>query len=238
VTTIRQLVTHLDSTLSVHVSPRLGSTIRQLHDWTGEFSATASGAPPDTSPASTSDEVRVKLTKVEADALEPDEARRALVRIYVILDTLVTDCGCLAASVQADVLPPPDHRYTSKLAHVQWQVNQIKATPPAKAETKRLTASMRLVEELANLCDRYRPCPPSLPVELLCVSHRTIGARVPIDSRHTSRRMCSACGQWCLDMGQDTIPADIVRLLDRRKYREARRDGVLRANGVKKASAS
>jgi hypothetical protein len=89
VTTIPQLVTHLDTTLTVHVTPRLGSTIRQLHEWTGEFSATTPGAAPDSSPAPLDDTFgMVRLSKLESDALQPDEARRALSRIAFLVVAL------------------------------------------------------------------------------------------------------------------------------------------------------
>jgi hypothetical protein len=106
---------------------------------------------------------------------------------------------------------------------------------PAKSERELIEQAVAHAVDLANICDLHPPCPPSLPVELLCVSHRAIGARVPIDSRHASKGLCAACGRFCLDTGALAIPPEIVRMLSKGKYRQARRPDVLRRYQVKYA---
>lgn len=233
-TDIARLIAHLDDTLSNHVTPKLSATIRQLHEWTGEFPASTSDAPPDSSPASSEpDEVRVRLTKVEADADNPDKARRALVRIYVIVDALVLDVDRIARAAHVVAIPPPDHRLASRLAWIGWHVHQCVTTTPPKSETGRVQHAVAHANELAGICERYRP--PKVPEkwEAQCVAHQRAGLHANIDPRYSKRSLCGPCGNWCRDTGQVAVPVEIVRMLDKGAFRDARMPTTLRRFGVR-----
>jgi hypothetical protein len=214
-TDITRLIAHLDDTLSSHVVTKLGATIRQLHEWTGEFPASTSDAPPDSSPASTEGpETRVKLTKVESDAANPDEARRALVRIYIIIDALVLDTERLARAAHVGAIPAPDDRLAARLAYIVWQVNQCVRVTPPKTETDRAQTAVAHVNELAGICERYRPpMARTKPVDV-CHAHDRANLESGIDSKYRRWHLCRWCGDFRMTHGVNP-PPKLVRLHDR-----------------------
>ena len=140
--------------------------------------------------------------------------RRALVTIYESLDILILETERVARSVNAEMIPTPDHRLQSKLAYVGWQVNQFRRTLPAKSETERLKHIAKLVDELANLCDRFRP--PSVRTKPIDVCHAHVRAELEtgIDSKYRRWHLCRWCGDFRMTHGVNP-PAKLVRLHDR-----------------------
>lgn len=214
-TDVRRLVSHLDETFAV-CRVELGGTVRQLHEWTGEFPASASGAAPAeaTGHVESDDEVQVRLTKVESDALNPDEARRALVRCYVLVDKLVVELGDLGDSLGGDVLPSPPERLAARLAFVQWQINKVVSSRLPKSSAHRLEHAVRSVNELAGICSTYRPAPArTRPVDV-CHAHDAAGLDSSIDSSYRRWHLCRWCGDFRTTHGVNP-PAKLVRLHDR-----------------------
>jgi hypothetical protein len=223
-TDIRRLVLHLDETFAVCRS-ELGATIRQLHEWTGEFPASTSGAGPAQASGISDPELdadgnpveveRVALTKVEADAERPDEARRMLVRCYVIVDRLVADLGDLADSLGGETLPTPEERVAARLAFVQWQINKIVRlrTVPRSGVTS-LESCVRLVNELASICSTYRPAPKQVRPVDVCHAHDAAGLDSAIDSKYRRWHLCRWCGDFRSTHGVNP-PPKLVRLHDR-----------------------
>jgi hypothetical protein len=223
-TDIRRLVLHLDETFAV-CRAELGGTIRQLHAWTGEFPASTSGAgPADGSGRCVGDvdadgnpvEVeRVVLTKVEADAANPDEARRMLVRCYVIVDKLVVELGDLGDSLGGETLEHPAERLPARLAFVQWQINKIvRLRTVPRSGVGRLESSLRLVNELASICSTYRPAPKQVRPVDVCHAHDAAGLDSAIDSKYRRWHLCRWCGDFRSTHGVNP-PAKLVRLHDR-----------------------
>jgi hypothetical protein len=234
VTTIAQYVKHLDSTYRRDVTPRLGSTIRQLHEWTGEYRSTTVGAAPDSSPAPLNDQSdTVTLSKLEQGALEPDEARRSLVRIYVVVDTLVDVSEYLAERVDAEPISRPDDRMNSKLVYIAWQFAEIRQTLPPTSEMQHVKTSSHLVDELANMCDRYRPVTRPVLIDI-CHAHEVAGGDATIDAHYRKQHLCRWCGDFRAMHGVNP-PPQLVRLHDRGLKITT---SMLRSAGVKQKKAS
>ena len=223
-TDIRRLVLHLDETFAVCRS-ELGVTIRQLHEWTGEFPASTSGAGPAQASGTSDPELdadgnpveveRVALTKVEADAERPDEARRMLVRCYVIVDRLVVDLGDLADSLGGETLPHPEERVAARLAFVQWQINKIvRLRTVPRSGVGRLESCVRLVNELASICSTYRPAPKQVRPVDVCHAHDAAGLDSAIDSKYRRWHLCRWCGDFRSTHGVNP-PPKLVKLHDR-----------------------
>lgn len=223
-TDIRRLVLHLDETFAVCRS-ELGATIRQLHEWTGEFPASTSGAGPSHGTGGFGHDPEVDgdgnpvepvaLTKVEADADRPDEARRMLVRCYVIIDRLVADLGDLADSLGGESLPHPEERVAARLAFVQWQINKIvRLRTVPRSGVGRLESSVRLVNELASICGTYRPAPTRVRPVDVCHAHDAAGLDSAIDSKYRRWHLCRWCGDFRTTHGVNP-PPKLVSLHDR-----------------------
>lgn len=214
-TDIRRSVKHLRSTID-DIIATMGPAVVQLHEWSGEFPASTSDAPPDTSPASLEDaSTRVRLTKVEADAINPDEARRKLVRAYVLVDELVLDVERLSRSTGLASIPAPDHRLAARLAFVAWHANQcIRVTPPG-SETGRVEHAARAANELAGICSTYQPPAADTKQVDVCHAHDVAGGDAAIDPKNYRRwHLCRWCGDFRTLHGVNP-PAKLVRLHDR-----------------------
>ena len=158
---------------------------------------------------------RVALTKVEADAERPDEARRMLVRCYVIVDRLVADLGDLADSLGGETLPTPEERVAARLAFVQWQINKIvRLRTVPRSGVGRLESSVRLVNELASICATYRPAPKQVRPVDVCHAHDAAGLDSAIDSKYRRWHLCRWCGDFRSTHGVNP-PPKLVRLHDR-----------------------
>jgi hypothetical protein len=245
-TNVRRLVTHLDETFAVCRS-ELGVTIRQLHEWTGEFPASTSGAGPSAASGRLPDvevdaagrplpvEQPVVLTKVEADAENPDEARRALVRCYVLVDRLVVELGELGDGMGGETLPHPVERLAARLAFVQWQVNKIVTAPSLpRSGVGRLESSVRLVNELAGICATYRPAPKQVRPVDVCHAHEKAGLDSAIDSSYRRWHLCRWCGDFRTTHGVNP-PPKLVRLHDRGISMST---SLLRAAGIRTVQSS
>ena len=221
-TDIRRLVMHLDETFAV-CRTELGATIRQLHEWTGEFPASTTGAGPasgnhdpeldaDGNPVDDDD---VVLTKVEADADRPDKARRALVRCYVIVDRLVVELGDLGDQLGGETLPHPEERIAARLAFLQWQINKIiRLRTVPRSSVARLESSVRLVNELASICSTYHPAPKQVRPVDVCHAHDAAGLDSSIDSSYRRWHLCRWCGDFRMTHGVNP-PPKLVKLHDR-----------------------
>ena len=213
-TDIRRLVLHLDETFAVCRS-ELGATIRQLHEWTGEFPASTSGAGPAHASATSDPELDADGNPVEVDAERPDEARRMLVRCYVIVDRLVVDLGDLADSLGGETLPHPEERVAARLAFVQWQINKIvRLRTVPRSGVGRLESCVRLVNELASICSTYRPAPKQVRPVDVCHAHDAAGLDSAIDSKYRRWHLCRWCGDFRSTHGVNP-PPKLVKLHDR-----------------------
>jgi hypothetical protein len=235
-TNTRRLLTHLDETF-VQVREGLGSTIDQLHEWTGEFRSTCAGASPASGPPMVRDEKddaddpkgdRVVLTKVESDALAPDGAKRALARCYEIVDLLVVECGDLGDLLGGEVLPYPVERLAPRLAFVQWQINKtVRAGQVPSSGVGRLEKAVRLVNELHKITVAYRPPADSSAAPAGgCVAHARAGVWEPVDDRYRRPELCRKCGDFQHQFGQ-LPPPKLVKLAEVHGWRYARSPSTL-----------
>lgn len=233
-TTARQYLDRIDDTFAT-IRSNLGATIRQLHEWTGEFPASTIGAAPPSGPASDydRDDAEAALSKFEADALTPDAARRALVRCYELVDRLVADLGDLGDSCGAECLPSPVERLAPRLAFIQWQVNKLSAirTHPRSSIT-RLETVWHRIDELAAICDNHRPAPDAKPVDN-CHAHDAAGLTASIDKHHRRTHLCRWCGEF-RKMHDVNPPPKLVRLHDRGIHMTA---SLLLAAGIRPTSS-
>lgn len=234
-TDTRRLVAHLDATFGACLSG-LGATIDQLHEWTGEYPATCVGAGPDTSAATPNDQhehERVSLTKVEADALAPDQAKRAIARCYQIVDQLVSETGSLGKLLGGGQIPLPVERLAPRLAYVQWQISQA-TTPPIPAQgTRHLVAAARLANELHGIVHTYRP-----PAKVSgapaggCMSHARAGIWEAVDDRYRRHDLCRRCGDFKHQFAQ-LPPPKLVKMADVHGWRWARSPSTLARFAIK-----
>ena len=230
---VRRLVDHLRDTVDVVISS-MGPAVVQLQEWSGEFRSSTSDAPPDCSPGSLEPaETRVRLTKVEADAANPDEARRKLVRAYVLVDDLVLDSERLSRSTGSAAIPAPDHRLAARLAFIAWHVNRcIEITPPS-SETGRVEHAVRSANELAGICSSYQPPSGEVKRVDVCHAHEVAGGDAAIDAKNYRRwHLCRWCGDFRTLHGVNP-PAKLVRLHDRGVKITT---SMLRSAGIKVAS--
>ena len=196
-TDLYRLARHLDETFT-DIRRDINATIRQLDEWTGEFPASTSGAPPAeaTGTSFDIDDDPVKLTKVEADADRPDRARLAMVRTFELVDLLVIDATLLGNSLGGDVLPAPVERMSARLAFIQWQMNKVRAGRLHKKQTGRLEHAAGLGNELWSICTTYRPAPElTLRIDI-CHAHERAGGDSSIDARYRRQHLCRWCGEF------------------------------------------
>jgi hypothetical protein len=232
VSDVRRLVDHLRDTVDV-VIRSMGPAVVQLQEWSGEFRASTSDAPPDCSPGSLEPaETRVRLTKVEADAANPDEARRKLVRAYVLVDELVLDAERLSRSTGSPSIPAPDHRLAARLAFIAWHVNRCIEISPPGSELGRVEHAVRSANELAGICSSYQPAAESDgPPAGGCVAHARANSWEPIDPRYARHQLCRKCGEFKHLHGQLPPPA-LVRFAIKQGWPHATAPSALRRFGV------
>jgi hypothetical protein len=212
-TDVARLVAFIDDTFAI-VRSDLGATLRQLEQWTAGFKSAASGAPPPTANGSTGDQ-SVKLTTVEAGAMRPDEARRAVERVQALVARLVADLAAIRVDVHGDSLPPPADRLASRLAFIQWHVNQLARDPHIhRSCIGRLDDVSRRVVELHQITTTYRPAPPSTRPINCCHAHEAAGLDAEISSTYRRLHLCRWCGDFRNTYGVNP-PPKLVRLNSR-----------------------
>lgn len=215
-------IAYIDETLTQVIVPQLRAAVRQLHDFVGQFPASTSDAPPTSTRAPLPDLCadglplpRVKLTKVEADAERPDEARHKLKRVFTLVPRLATEVEWLTRPTRSASIDPPSTNLEDRLRYIQWHITDAQLRRPAKSRTATLDQIVKHVNELAGICTTYRPAEQRTKFVDVCHAHHAAGMHAEVDEHNYAKpQLCRWCGDF-RKMHSVNPPAKLIRLHDR-----------------------
>jgi len=204
------------------------ASVRQLHEWTGGFRFSTSGASVSSPPPV------VDLGDDDGDGrrvVSGDRARRDLVRIFELVDELVVLLGDAGDSVPGERLPSPAHRLESRLAFVQWQINKLGSQRPSGSWLKHLERAVRSVNELDRIVKNSAPARDQGGVQAGgCTAHASAGEFAEVDDRYRAHGLCRRCGEFRSMRGR--VPSrKLIRWAEKHGWRSALAPAQLRKFG-------